>query len=629
VKKAKVRYYLALAAALITCAVYLPVLQNGFILEWDDDPYVLQNPSIRTFGPAFLNWAFFHFHAANWHPLTWISLATDYAIWGLNPLGYHLTNMLLHAANAFLVVFLVIKLLEMIKQRTAKKTRLAEFLTDRTIFITGGTAGLLFGLHPVHVESVAWIAERKDVLCAFFFLLTIIAYANYVKGLDVKAERQKSLLPFFNRQYLVTGLFFALALLSKPMAVTLPVVLLILDWYPFQRIRTAKTFWYSFVEKLPFFVLSLISSVLTILAQQSGGAITDLERVPFLTRVLVAAKALIAYLWNMFWPLKLLPFYEYNPKSISFGSPEYLFAIVLVLGITTASIVIAKKQKLWLAAWGYYIVTLAPVIGIFQVGSQLMADRYTYLPSLAPFFLVGLLAARITEQVNTANKQRAIARVVIGTAAVSVMVFLSYLTVRQIAVWKDNVVMWSYVIEKDPAAVAAYRKRGAFLQKKGQLDKAIQDYNAQINLEPYDGETYYDRGMIFQKMGQMEKAMEDYDKAISLNPRIPGAYNNRGVIHTITGAFDKAADDFSRLIALKPNHAGAYNNRGFAYFRMGQYGNALEDYNKSLSLDPNYAAAYVNRGNFYVKNGRNQLARTDFQKACELGNNDGCRAFRK
>jgi tetratricopeptide (TPR) repeat protein len=466
-------------------------------------------------------------------------------------------------------------------------------------------------------------------LCAFFFLLTIIAYANYVKGLDVKAERQKNILLILNRHYLFTGLFFVFALLSKPMAVTLPVVLLILDWYPFQRIQTARTFGYAFVEKLPFLAFSLGSSALTILAQQSGGAVTALERVPFLTRVLVAAKALIAYLGNMVWPLKLLPFYEYNPKSISFASPEYLIAVLLVLGITITSIAIAKKQKWWLAAWGYYVVTLAPVIGIFQVGSQLMADRYTYLPSIAPFFLVGLLAARITEQVNTANKQRTIARMAIGAAAVLVLVFLSYLTVRQIAVWKDSITMWSAVIEKDPAAVAAYRKRGAFLQKKGQLDKAIQDYNAQIDLEPYDGETYYDRGMIFQKMGQMERAKEDYDKAISLNPRIPGAYNNRGVIHTVTGAFDKAVDDFSRLISLKPNHAGAYNNRGFAYFRMGQYGKALEDYSKSLSLDPNYAAAYVNRGNLYLKTGRNQPARSDFQKACELGNNDGCKAIRK
>jgi hypothetical protein len=376
------KYYLAGSIALITFLVYLTALRNDFV-NWDDDIYVYENPYIRSLNPAFFKWAFFNFHASYWSPLTWISHALDYAVWGLNPLGHHLTNNILHAANTFLVVLLVIRLLDAWKGRTIH-SGLSSFVHERTMLIAAGTTGLLFGLHPVHVESVAWVAERKDLLCALFFLLSLIAYTKYASGADKEPVNNNKAPRFFNNYYLVTIGFFILALLSKPMAVTLPVVLLALDWYPFNRLRSPRAFRLALIEKLPFFALSLLSSMLTVLAANKGGAMELMETVSLSTRVLVGFRSLVAYLGKMLWPLNLVPYYPY-PKDASPLSLEYFSAIVLVIGITAACMVMAKKQKLWLSVWGYYVVTLVPVLGIVQVGGQAMADRFTYLPSLSPF----------------------------------------------------------------------------------------------------------------------------------------------------------------------------------------------------------------------------------------------------
>lgn len=593
-KKRNVHRYLAIAIAFIALLIYLPALRNGFV-DWDDRVYVFQNSHIRSFDPAFLKWAFFDFYASNWHPITWISHAADYALWGLNPLGHHFTSIVLHAVNSLLAVLLVIKLLETVKQSASKKTRLFEFLSDRTILITGGVTGLLFGIHPVHVESVAWVSERKDLLCAFFFMLSIIMYTSYVRSMTGKATQQNPPPPFLNKHYLATALFFVLALLSKPMAVTLPVVLLILDGYPFQRIQSLKTLRPALVEKIPFFAFSLISSVLTVLAQKSGASLVASEIIPLSTRIFVAAQALIAYLGKMIWPLNLMPFYQYYRKGEFFGTLEYLAPIIAVIGLFAASVMAARKQKLWAAAWGYYVVTLIPVLGIVQVGSQLMADRYTYLPSLGLFMILGLFAAVVIDKVEAKKKKQPMTRIITATVAVVALVSLSYLTLTQIAIWKDTVSLWSRVIEKEPSTVAAYKERAEAYKKEGELDRALQDYDTAIALYPIDYDAHY----------------------------------NRGLIYNATGAFDKAAEDFSRYIFLYPNDAGAYHNRGFAYFSMGQYKNALEDFSMAIRLEPNNVHAYYNRGNLYAKTGQQVNARADFTKACGLGDEDGCRALRK
>jgi len=588
-KRYHFKYYLSGIVSILTFAVYLPSLQNNF-LQWDDILYVLDNQHITSMNADFFRWAFFDFYASNWHPLTWISHALDYFIWGLNPMGHHLTNVILHSINTFLVILLTTKLIEVSKE-TAAKGGLSVFQDDLGALIAGGITGLLFGLHPLHVESVAWVAERKDLLCAFFFLLSIIIYTKYAMVVENKRTQNNYVLRFLNRRYLVTIGIFILALLSKPMAVSLPLVLLILDFYPFRRIQSLGTFKPAFVEKLPFILLSLISSLLTIFAQK--GAIESADILPLSTRVLVAMNALIAYIWKMILPFNLSPIYPY-PQNVFLLSIRYLLPTALVIAVTTIFIIIAKKKQLWLSVWGYYVVTLFPVIGIVQVGSQSMADRYTYLPSLGPFLVIGLGAAWVAGKLNRLEGWGFIVKSAYAALGILAFAFISYSTVKQIGIWKNCIIFWNHVIEKEPTRIpVAYNNRGACLSEIGQFDKAI----------------------------------EDFDKAIAINSSYSLAYNNRGKIFLQRGMVDWAIKDFDKAIALNPSFSIAYNNRAMAFSKMGQLDKAMVDYDKAIALNPSFQIAYYNRGLVHFRGHNKELTISDFQKACALGSEVGCKAL--
>lgn len=504
---------LAGAVSIITGSVYLSALRNEFVY-WDDSVYVLDNPYIRSLDSGLLRFAFLDFYSYNWHPLTWISHALDYAVWGLNPLGHHLTNVIIHAVNTLLVVFLAIKLIETAGEAASEKAP-AAVLNERAVLAAGAVTGLLFGLHPLHVESVAWIAERKDLLCAVFFLPSIIMYLKYAIDAGSGSVQPARGPRLRHSWYLLSLGSFVLALLSKPMAVSLPLVLLILDWYPLKRIRSLSTFREALVEKMPFIAMSFVSSILTMLAQKSGSAIW--EAVPLPTRILVAAESLITYLWKMVLPLNLLPFYP-HPRNASLLSPKYLAAVGLVAGITATCLFMARRQKIWLSAWGYYVFTLLPVLGVVQVGGQSMADRYTYLPSLGPFLLAGIAAVWVFGRIQIAVGRHPV--LYIGSAAVAVLVFisLSYLTLRQTAIWKDSLTLWNYVIEKEPRRVLlAYYNRGNAYARMGDYRRAIDDFSVVIalNYQEYS-KPYIDRGFAYLKIGQVGLAVADLRKACAL-----------------------------------------------------------------------------------------------------------------
>jgi protein O-mannosyl-transferase len=594
-----VKYYCAAAAALMTFLVYLTALRNDFV-NWDDGPYVFENPHIRSLNAAFFKWAFFDFYENNWHPLTWLSHALDYALWGLNPMGHHLTNIILHAANTFMVVLLAIRLLE--AERTARNGP-PSFLNGPAILIAAGATGLLFGLHPIHVESVAWVAERKDLLCALFFLLSIIMYTSYAgsrksavggrRSEGKEKDEASRWIHFTNKSFLLSLGFFTLALLSKPMAVTLPAILLILDWNPFGRVRSWKTARAACIEKLPFIALSLASSVLTVLAQRAGGAMISTEEVPLSERLLVAVHSLMAYLGNMVWPWNLAAFYPF-PRNITFLSAEYLPAIILVAGITAVCLVYRKKRNVWLSVWGYFVVTLIPVSGIVQVGGQSMADRYTYLPSLGPFLLAGLGAAWTWRTLDNLKKWGPTLKLFCSASAAFALAFLIYSTLEQIGIWKNGFALWNDVIEKQPNRVPV---------------------------------AYNNRGSEFMKMGRLDKAVEDFNMAIAQDPSDYLAYANLGKLYLNIGSFEKSIEYAGRAIVLAPSQAVPYNNRGISYHITGRYDSALEDFNKAIELDRDYANAYFNRGNLFRDIGMKELAVADYQKACYLGHENGCRAL--
>lgn len=624
------RYYLAAGIFFLTCAVYLTTLRNDFV-DWDDTAYISNNPFIRSLDWTLLKWAFTGFYQANWHPLTWISHALDYAVWGLYPPGHHLTNTLLHGLNAFVVVLVVMKLLE-----TGDDLPVVEGAVlsrdGRRAMIAAGVTGMLFGLHPVHVESVAWISERKDLLCGLFFLLSILAYTDYARTQEAgRMATRPTVQPLLQGRYLLSLMFFIFALLSKPMAVSLPIVLLVLDWHPFQRINSWKTFLTAFAEKLPFALLSLFSSILTIMAQSSGDALALTEFVPLQARLLVAAKAAVVYLGKMTAPHYLLPFYAYpDQNEITLNAPSYLFAVLFLVVITAFFIVLAKKQRCWLSAWGYYCITLLPVIGIVQVGTQSMADRYTYLPSLGPYLLLGLVVAWVWEKAGSLKHHGTAVKRVMAVLLVVLCAVLAFSSVKQISVWENTITLWSHVIEKEHGRSAfAYTNRGSAFLKNNEVDRAIEDFDAAIAVDSFSYEAYNNRGIAFLIKGQVDRALPDFDATIALNPLYVNAYANRGIAYKKRMQFQDAIMDFTDAITLDSTLSAAYAYRGEVFIRTGQYDKAIEDLTAALALDPDALQSYLDRGGLYLKTDRADLAAEDFQKACVRGSEDGCTLMKK
>ena len=648
-----VSYYVVAAVPLLTLIVYLPALWNGFV-NWDDDLYVYNNLHIRLLDWTFFKWALTDLSAGFWHPLTWISYAVDYALWGMNPMGFHLTAILLHTINTFLVAYLVVKLLEaantpvynegtieLIKlshpqaspaenlsenketfqtighvrvktksklandrlnsvglQKGEMENRLPSFLNYRGVLITAGVTGLLFGLHPLHVESVAWVSERKDLLCAIFFLLSIMAYTTFVLSLGKKVNQDKNSSIHISRMtskwYLLSLALFVFALSAKTMAVSLPAVLLILDWYPYRRIQSIRNFISLVIEKIPFIVFSLLISTVSISAQKTIGALGLMESVSLSTRVLVACRALMFYLLRMIVPLNLIPFYPY-PENVNLLSIEYLSAISLITGITAVCLFVARKKQMWLSVWAYFVITLIPVLGIIQVGSYSMADRFTYLPSIGPFILLGLVSAWVSMKVNKAKKEYFLSKVVVVVTALVLFISLAFMTINQIGIWKNSLTLWNYVINKtSPRLTHAYNNRG----------------NA------------------FFAIGQFDRAIEDFNKEIVLNPSYGKAYYNRGVAYLKAGLFDNAIASFNKALEINPSDTDIYINRGVSYAGIGQQDRALEDFNTGIGFNLNHAAAYLNRGILYVATGNRELAISDFRKACSLGSENGCKALK-
>lgn len=320
------------------------------------------------------------------------------------------------------------------------------------------------------------------------------------------------------------------------MAVTLPVVLLIIDWYPSGRVQSVGAFKKIFLEKMPFFVLSFISSVLTILAQSSGKAIVPLDNNPLALRAAVGVKALVSYLAKIVAPLDLLPFYPYPDSGFPFLTSKYFLLVLLVCGITAACVFFAKAQKLWLAAWLYYVITLFPVLGIIQVGGQAMADRYAYLPTLIFFIIAGSGMTLFFEKADGPGRRRVIVRSSLFVVTGLVFIFLSYSSIRQIRIWKNSIVFWSYLIEKEPQKVTL---------------------------------AYYNRGLAYANDKRLNLSIEDFSAAISINQRFDMAYNNRGAAYFLLGRYDMAFEDFNQAIALNKKNSEAFINRGYLYLKTG------------------------------------------------------------
>jgi tetratricopeptide (TPR) repeat protein len=562
----------------------------------------------------FLYWSLTTFYAGNWHPLTWLSHTIDYTLWGLNPLGHHLTNIILHGLNTLFVFFLVIQLIKKAKEQG--RSALSPPSSTKFIIVPAATA-LLFGLHPLHVESVAWVSERKDLLCAFFFLLSILSYLYYV---PLTTKKYRRIL------FSICLLLFIFALMSKPMAVTLPLILILLDIYPLKRIsfypnkiNIALSIW---LEKIPFFALSLTSSIITLMAQHSGGAVKTLEQLPISYRLLNATRSLVFYLEKMIIPLKLIPLYPF-PRHLHWLDVPIFWSGLIFFLITIFCLWMVKRgNHLFLVLWSYYLITLLPVLGIIQVGGHAAADRYTYLPSISIFLLSGLGILWIFEKIELL-KFKNILQGVLLLITCMLMLLGGRLTINQTKIWKNSEVLWSYVINTSQEGVPlAHGNLGIVYADTGRLDDAISEYKKAITIEPRYAEAYSNLGIAYADKGRLDDAISEYKKAITIEPRYAKAYNNLGIAYANKGELDGAISAFKKALIIEPNKANAHYNLGIAYERKSLQNEAASQFKKAIELNRNYIRVYIKLGSLFIAQGKEIDAVNVYRKAIRYNPGD-------
>lgn len=585
--KKKNVYIIVALLIIVSLAAFGRIAGNHFI-NFDDPGYITKNYMVQSgLNLQSVKWAFSTTHLSYWHPLTWLSHMLDWTLFGNNAGGHHLVNLLLHIGTVIFLFFFL--------NKTTKNIWAAAF------------AAAFFALHPLRVESVAWASERKDVLSMFFGMVCIYVYSFYAEGQKLS-------------EYFFCLILFSLSLMSKPMMVTLPFVLLLLDYWPLQRLKITayvpaeflKTGFRLILEKVPFFLMTIALSIVTIWAQAREGAVASSDALPFLTRLSGAGVAYITYLIKIFWPYQLTVFYPYK-----FSIPEWqiwISAIILVL-ITVIVISRIRKMPFLFAGWFWYLGTLVPVIGLVQVGKQAMADRYTYLSSIGISIMLAWSLPLLFKNKNLRKR-------ILLPAAITLLVLLSLLTWKQCSYWKSIFTLFNHASRIMKNDDTARQNRGADFTELGQYQQQqeIQEYNKAIRLKPDNAEAYYNRGIAYSKIGQYQNAIRDYNEAIRLKPDYAEAYNNRGNIYGQHGEYKLAIEDFTKVIVLNPRHFKAYHNRGLAYSELRRYADAVKDFDKAIDLQPDYASAFNNKATAHLKLGDKTTGCRDAKKACELGN---------
>ena len=518
----RVRWYLPLALLLITvvtAAVYWPTLHNDFI-DFDDDVYVTANMMVRQ-GLSFkgLLWSLSTFHAANWHPLTWLSHMLDVQLFGMNPLGHHATSLLIHIANALLLCALL--------------HRLTGFV-GRSLVVA-----LLFAIHPLHVESVAWVAERKDVLSTLFCFLTLWAYCGYAKKTTIT-------------RYLSVVVFFALGLMSKQMLVTLPLLLLLMDYWPLKRLVLSRcegsgtSLKQLLVEKIPLFVMSVGAAFLILRAHASSKALFKADEESLLLHSGNAFLSYVKYIGNMFWPVDLALFYPFEPAAVI--ALSVAGALVLLIGLTGLSVAQGKKRPYLVFGWLWYLITLLPVIGFVRVGGQALADRYTYIP------LIGLFLVVVWGAAEVAGRWRKGILVVAGGAAI-MMVILSLQTVRQIGYWKNSYSLYAHALAVVEGNWLAHNNMGILLSQHNRNADAIVHFQESVRLNPRGIEGVRNLGNSYQMAGRYTEAIEAYRQALRIRPDDVEAHVRLGYAYLVTGNIDLAYQVQQQLKHLDEQYA--------------------------------------------------------------------------
>lgn len=545
--------------AVLTFLVYIPVFSNGFV-NLDDDRYIENQHLIRSFdiGAIFGSNGFV---MGNYHPLVMLVYTIIYHFFELNPVAYHTVNLLIHLVNSCLVMWLMYKLNNSVQ--------------------VSFVVGLLFGIHPLHVESVAWASELKDLMYTLGFLLSLIYYIRYVKE-----NKNRKL-------YLLSLSLFIFSLFSKAMGASLTVVLFLVDYYLGRKLTTKTV-----VEKIPFFVLSVVFGIIAIIAQRSLGAIQEIGLFSFTQRIAFACYGFITYIVRIFLPFNLNAYNGYPVKTgDSIPSVYYIYPLILLVLLAGVFYSLRKTRTIFFGI-GFYAVTVFLVLQLLPVGGAVTADRYSYIPSIGIFFLIayGLMNYLGTNQ----NYNQAAKAILIVLFA-----FFSFKTFNQVKLWKDGMTLWSNVIDNQQTIDLAYNNRGVLYKTNNEFDKAMSDYRKSLELNPRNSDTWSNIGLIYWHNGNVTKGSVQKARL-----------------------YDTALYYMNRAIEIDPQFAPAYSNRGSIYYTMGRQDDALNDISKSLELNPYFAESYYNRGIIYYNKGRKEEACADLKRGAELGYQQSANAYR-
>jgi len=587
--------FIALLLALVTLVIYLPVLHDDFV-NFDDDDYVTNNRVVKNgLTPAGIHWAFTTFHAANWHPATWLSHMLDCQLFGLNPAAHHFVNALIHSVNAALLFLLLLRL-----------TKLA---------LPSLIVAALFAWHPLHVESVAWVAERKDVLSTFFALLALLSYTRHaqsVAGDKWQATHSSPVTRHLSSGYWFALVFFALGLMAKPMLVTLPFVMVLLDFWPLQRFNNS-TVQRLLVGKIPFFALAAISCVVTFLAQRNE-AVRTLKQVSLPLRLENALVATATYLFQIFWPANLAVFYP-MPEKID---PVAIFISVTALILISALVWLARKHRPCLfTGWLWFLGTLVPVIGFIKVGDAAHADRYTYFPAVGIFIAVVFGTWSLLKQPQ--------AQKLFIAASLAALVVCAALTEHQLRFWRDSESLFRRSLAVTGENPLVGLNLGAALEAKGESGKSLglwangeAMFRNAVAVTKNNPTAHLNLGAALQSKGKTDEALAEYREALRLDPQMFEAANDVGKLLFDQGRPAEALDYCLTAVRLKPDRATLHNNLGLTLEELGRFDEARAQFEEAARLDETYAIPRFQTGRTLLKQGRDAEALPELFAALEI-----------
>jgi tetratricopeptide (TPR) repeat protein len=592
--------------------VFFPSIHGAFI-ERNDHGFVTENTHINL-TLANVVWAFGHSFDANWLPLTLWSFMLDHQLYGLKPWGYHLTNVLLHAVNTVLVFLVLRRMTGLRSEKSIGAAAPQAGATWRSLMVA-----VLFGLHPLRVESVAWISERKDVLSVTFWMLTLWAYAHWVQRSAVRSPQSavgnqaaspRLLTPGF---YWLALVFFALSLMSKAMMVTLPCVLLLLDYWPLER-WPQKSLRALLVEKVPFFLLSAIVSAVTYITQKSAdmmsSVVTGLS-LSFGARLENALVSYGRYLGKLFWPVDLGALYPYPDR---WPVPTILLAALLVLGLSVLVFAMRRHWPFLLTGWLWYLGTLVPVLGLVPVGAQAMADRYSYIPSIGILMILVWGTCQMTREWHYQG-------IGLGAAGGVLALVCIVLTRHQIGYWKDDISVWQRAVAVTGNNYDAHNMLGRAFGVRKRVDEALREFQEVVRLNPGFAEPQNTLGRAWEAKGRVNEAMACYQKALEVRPDYFVAQINLSSLLLRMGRMDEAIVHYQKALQINPDYAEAHNNLGVALASQGRLDEAIACFQKTLEINPNFAEAHYNLGYALYSKGRLDEAIACFQKTLEINPN--------